>query len=216
MKLKVMALLTAMCMGSAVADNDSSTSQIAASGAGVNYDFRLGLQALDNRGYDPGRVEYTKFLSSGGNNQSNWAVDRDAYDPDALKIHLSILRNVPTNTDFRIAIQSADRGGRGDFGYWQYTPWASEGGGWSGLAFDTDQHDPDAFRIRIETRSWQAPTSLQDFRIGLRVADHKGREIGESTFTPWASYGGGWTGLAVDNDAYDFDGFEVNLEVRKY
>ncbi|KNC65588.1 hypothetical protein AC626_22215 [Pseudoalteromonas rubra] len=181
---------------------------------GSKYNFRIGLQALDDAGRDPGRVEYTKYLSAGSNVQSEWAVDRDAYDPDALKLHLSILNHLPSDRDFRIAIQAADRGGRGDFGYWQYTPWASEGGGWSGMAFDTDRFDPDAFRIRIETRTWSGSHSFSDFRIGLRVSDRGGREVGNATYTPWASYGGGWTGLATDNDAYDFDGFEVNLEVR--
>ncbi|ESP91405.1 hypothetical protein [Pseudoalteromonas luteoviolacea] len=215
MKLKIFAATILVGCGlSTAAMADASSELVTASGSS-KYDFRIGLQALDDRGRDPGRVEYIKYLSAGSNVQSEWAVDRDAYDPDALKLHLSILNHIPSNRDFRIAIQAADRNGRGDFGYWQYTPWASEGGGWSGMAFDTDRHDPDAFRIRIETRTWQSSRSLSDFRIGLRVSDRGGRETGEATYTPWASYGGGWTGLATDNDAYDFDGFEVNLEVRQ-
>ncbi|MFC3034507.1 hypothetical protein ACFOEE_18545 [Pseudoalteromonas fenneropenaei] len=181
-----------------------------------NYDFRIGVQVLDDAGRDPGRVEYTGYLTSGSVTQTDWVTDRDAYDPDAIKLHLSVLKGVPNNKDFRLAIQAADKRGNGDFGYWQYTPWASEGGGWSGFAFDADRYDPDAVRLKIETRNWQVPAALQDFRIGLRVADKKGSDIGESTFTPWASQGGGWTDLAVDSDSYDFDGWEVKLEVRSY
>ncbi|QZO12545.1 hypothetical protein [Pseudoalteromonas piscicida] len=216
MKFKSIMLICSLGVSISTFAAEQINSTVNLAGTGSNYDFRIGLQALDDRGRDPGAVEYTKYLSAGSNVQSDWAVDRDAYDPDALRLHLSVLNQIPTNRDFRLAIQAADRGGRGDFGYWQYTPWASEGGGWSGMAFDTDRFDPDAFRIRIETRAWNSSRSLSDFRIGLRVSDRGGREVGNSTFTPWASNGGGWTDLATDNDAYDFDGFEVNLEVRQY
>ncbi|MBD1582702.1 hypothetical protein HC733_10450 [Pseudoalteromonas sp. S16_S37] len=213
MKMKTLVTALAIVASSyAVAEPE----MYAPSGTGVNYDFRIGLQAFDDRGRDAGRVEYTQYLSSGSSTETNWVVDRDAYDPDALKLHLSILRNTPVNKDFRLAIRAADNSGRGGYGYWQYTPWASEGGGWSGFALDSDGYDPDAFKIRIETRNWQEYVSLRDFRIGLKVADDRGREEGSATFTPWASQGGGWTSLATDDDAYDFDGFAVSLEVRKY
>lgn len=209
-------LRTAALFAGLFAANYASANQIESALVANNYDFRIGVQVLDDAGRDPGRVEYTGYLSSGAVTQTDWVTDRDAYDPDAIKMHLSVLKGIPTNKDFRLVIQTADKGGRGDFGYWQPTPWASEGGGWSGLAFDTDRYDPDAVRLKIETREWQAPVALRDFRIGLRVADHKGSDIGEATFTPWASQGGGWTGLAVDSDSYDFDGWEVKLEVRSY
>lgn len=185
------------------------------------HDFNLGIQLADraSRG-QIGAAKYCNYLSD-REYWSDWATDADRYDPDAIRIHLQVLtwRYLRAQAvDFRIGIQFADDAGSGDFGIRQFTPWASEGGGWSSMAGDDDEYDPDAVRIIIQRRRWPSTRSaqqLKDMRIGLQLADWGGTgDFGLEMFTPWLSNGGGWSEWVMDRDKYDFDTAKVCLEVR--
>jgi hypothetical protein len=184
--------------------------------------FRVALQASDWGGNPrvgepsyPGEPRYTSWAND-ESVWSEWATDSDRYDPDAIRIHLEIAgQGGLPDKDFRFVIQSSDHCGGQAMGTKQFTPWASEGGGWSALSMDADAYDPDAFRIKIQTREWTSPRKIHDMRLGIQLFDHGGREAGDViAFTPWQSQGGGWSDWAVDRDSYDPDGFKVKLEVR--
>jgi hypothetical protein len=85
---------------------------------------------------------------------TTYAGDSDLFDPDAVRIGLatSTVTTFSPDTDVRLPIQLADNRGSGGWGAVQATPWASQGGGWSGWAADSDSFDPDVVRICIETR----------------------------------------------------------------
>ena len=116
------------------------------------------------------------------------------------------------------SFQVADQGGTSGFGPKQYTPWASEvtdgNGGWSEVALDADAYDPDAVRIKLQTRDWPSPRTLKDIRIGIQLYDFAGTQAGPIVYTPWATEGGGWSPWALDLDGYDPDGVKLKLEVR--
>jgi hypothetical protein len=54
--------------------------------------------------------------------------------------------------DCRVCVQISDRGCVSQFGSVQCTPWASENGGWSDWATDTNAYDPDCVRVKLECR----------------------------------------------------------------
>lgn len=178
--------------------------------------FRLGLQAADGGGTTQfGPIHYTDVVGS-GRNWTPWVMDANKYDPDALRIALEIEpARMNPSLDFRIGIQAADRAGTAQLGPVQYTPWASQGGGWSETAFDANEFDPDAFRIMIDYRPWPLPQKqLIDLRVGLRMVDNRGADVGNPEYTPWLNDGGGFSDWALDSNAYDPDGFAVRLEVK--
>jgi hypothetical protein len=178
--------------------------------------FRAGLQVADEGGAGAeGELRYTPFAED-VNDWSPWASDADHFDPDAIRVALDVEANNPMpDKDFRLEVQASDGGGTAGLGPKQFTPWASQGGGWSGAALDSDADDPDSFRIKIQTRPWTSTRTLRDFRLGVQVVDNKGRDLGELiAYTPWASEGGGASDYAVDLDQFDPDGFKVHLECR--
>ena len=178
--------------------------------------FRVGLQVADDSGQTgEGQATYTSY-ANGPQIWSEWARDADQYDPDAVKVELEIEGDNPLeDKDIRLELQAADSGGSIAFGPKQTTPWASQGGGWSGLATDADAWDPDAFRVKIQTRPWTSALTMTDMRLGLQLFDSNGRELGNAIeFTPWASEGGGASSYVIDKDEYDPDGLKIKLEVR--
>lgn len=178
--------------------------------------FLIGLQVADDSGSSAeGEPRYTNKANA-PHIWSEWAMDMDQYDPDAVKVGLEVDEpNSLPDRDIRIELQAADGGGSSALGPKQTTPWASEGGGWSGLATDADAYDPDAFRVKIQTRPWMSSRTIDDLRLGLQLFDSNGRELGNSiVFTPWASEGGGWSDYVVDRDEYDPDGLKIKLEVE--
>ncbi|MFB9393097.1 hypothetical protein ACFPM3_18495 [Streptomyces coeruleoprunus] len=149
---------------------------------------------------------YAKY----GNTSTPWAGDANGYDPDAVRINLDTLPEALGQLDFRIGAQAMDNGGH--YGPPQFTPWASQGGGASGLATDDNGRDPDKYRLFLETRSWPSSVTLTDFRLSVTAVDHG--VPGVAAVTPWASQGGGRTTWAVDSNSYDFDGIVIGLEVQ--
>ena len=144
------------------------------------------------------------------------ATDLDRFDPDAVRVGLDVETDAPLgDLDFRIGAQALDLGEGRDVGPLQFTPWASQGGGWTGLVSDSDGFDPDAFRLTVETRTWPSDRVLRDARLGLQMFDNAGQVSGNViVYTPWASQGGGWTEYAVDEDGFDPDGLKLKLESR--
>lgn len=148
-----------------------------------------------------------------------WAGDGNFYDPDWIRIWInkqSGLNYKLVDLDFRIAIQLADDHATGGWGAVRYTPWASQGGGWSSWATDSNAYDFDAVRMRIETR-YKPNFFIKDFRLGIQLTDrgtHSGHR-GSVKFTSWFSQGGGQSDCAGDSNYYDPDAVKIKLEVRK-
>jgi hypothetical protein len=175
--------------------------------------FRVGIQVADDAGKSAeGEARYTPWAKDNPGS-SDFAADLDWFDPDAVRVGLDVEgSNSLGPIDFRLGAQAVDGN---DVGPAQYTPWASQGGGWTGLVSDTDNFDPDAFRVIVETRPWSGARVLSDARLGLQLYDNGGQEPGNLVvFTPWASQGGGWTSYAVDRDSFDPDGLKLKLETR--
>ncbi len=113
--------------------------------------------------------------------------------------------------DFRIGGQATDRGGR-ETGPVTYTPWASQGGGSTDNITDSNSFDPDQYRLFLETRPLPPGVQISDLRLSILAVD-RGEPDGVPTFTRWASQGGGRSGIALDINAFDSDGFRIGLEV---
>jgi hypothetical protein len=178
--------------------------------------FRLGIQVADGSGNTAeGEARYTSWAKD-ANLSSEWAADLDRFDPDAVRVGLDVESTNPLgDLDFRVGGQAFDQGDNSNVGPLQFTPWVSQGGGWTGLVSDKDGFDPDAFRIVVETRPLTTTRTLKDMRVGLQMFDAAGAEPGNTiVYTPWASQGGGWTEYAVDADAFDPDGLKIKLESR--
>jgi hypothetical protein len=178
--------------------------------------FRLGVQVADGAGMtSEGEARYTGWARE-TTLPSEWAFDLDRFDPDAVRLGLEVeSTRALGDLDFRIGAQAFDRGESGNVGPVQYTPWLSQGGGWTGLVSDGDGFDPDAFRIMVETRPATTDRVATDMRVGLQMFDGGGAQPGNViVYTPWASQGGGWTEFAVDTDAFDPDGLKIKLEIR--
>jgi hypothetical protein len=88
------------------------------------------------------------------------------------------------------------------------------------IAFDSDQYDPDAFRIGMQIRPWpvNSPSRL-NFKLGIQVYD-KGETIRAPVWTnhltrlPEDLSRDGWSDWARDADDYDPDGVIVHLYVE--
>jgi hypothetical protein len=175
--------------------------------------FRVGIQVADDAGKSAeGEARYTPWAKDNPGS-SEWATDLDWFDPDAVRIGLEVEGTNPLGPiDFRVGGQAADGD---DVGPVQYTPWASQGGGWTGFVGDSDSFDPDAFRVIVETRPWTDNRPLADARLALQMFDGGGKEPSNVVvFTPWTSQGGGWTVYALDRDSFDPDGLKLKLEAR--
>ena len=172
--------------------------------AGVK-DFRFYLQANDGGcSGQLGTSRHTDFLKIVGLGFAPWATDANGYDFDCLRVNLNAatLAPIPVITkDFRACIQMADNisldsagnvKGLGQAGAMSCTPWASEGGGTSAWATDSNKYDPDAGTLMLETRDFPAgkPTA-EDTRIGIQLSDKAcSSQAGTVEFTPWLSQGG--------------------------
>ncbi|MFC1582177.1 hypothetical protein ACFL4W_01430 [Planctomycetota bacterium] len=179
-------------------------------------DLRVGLQAIDKKGTaQKGKKRYSGWAAAGGG-WSDWAMDSNKYDPDGLRVGLdSNTSGSLAGKDIRLGIQLADIAAKQQKGPKEYTPWASDGGGWSDWAFDANKYDPDAFRVNIETRDWPSAKKLKDIRIGVQLIDHGGSsQEGDKEYSPWLKAGGGWSKWAFDANKYDPDGLRIKLDVN--
>lgn len=185
----------------------------AASAAATDIpNFRIGIQAIDN-GTQVGDPEFTPYATFGGG-CSPWAGDTNTYDPDGAAI---LLQGAPRGTlgsrDFRIGVQVTDNNGS-QTGAIQWTPWASQGGGVSPYAFDSNGYDPDQFRVCLDVRPMPANVAIYDFRLSVKVVDHGTAEAaGIRQYTPWMLDGGGASPFAYDRNSYDPDGIAIGIDV---
>ncbi|EZH74836.1 hypothetical protein ATO12_08845 [Aquimarina atlantica] len=188
-------------------------------GTGANRDIKLDFYLGDNGlGNQQGNVESTGWAANKQNQWSEWGGDSNFYDPDWIVLNL-ITRTSKNlkNLDFRIAIQLSDGGSSGNnAGLVRYTPWASQGGGWSSWATDSNAYDFDAVRFMIQTRPY-AGLTVEDVRFGVQLTDGgtSSSKKGIAKYTPWLSQGGGSTGYAGDSNFYDPDAIRVKLEIIK-
>lgn len=202
-------------------------SLLASSALGANTKaFKVGIRLADGS-YCATQLGTTRFTpladtSVGEILYSSWASDTNGYDPDCAHLELQTSATALTS-DFRICIRLADSAvldanGNVDrlsqYGTLECTPWASENGGWSKAAMDSNGYDWDAAQLAIETRTMPAGITVSDFRIGGRLCDNKcTSQFGTPQFTPWASAGGGKSAWFGDGNWYDSDGGQVVLEV---
>lgn len=179
-------------------------------------DFKLCLKVWDGNGTtEPGLERCTNFVGSGSNQWSPFAMDANRRDPDALEITLNVNEsNTISDKDYRVAIQFADHQSTGEFGNETFTPWTSEGGGWSNWACDANCYDPDAFRIKIESREWPNQNGgVKNLRVKLQLNDEDYTQPGNVVTTPWLLDGSGTSDLALDATGNDFDAARIGIEV---
>ncbi len=119
----------------------------------VDTDYRLAIQVADDHGTSQfGTVCYTHWASSGGG-WSPWASDANVNKFDVIRI---MLQTRPRKNfivdDLRIGIQSYDHDRNPHLSPRVFTPWVSEGGGWSGYAGYNSFKNLDEVRICLYTR----------------------------------------------------------------
>jgi len=125
------------------------------SGKGLlNNDVQVCVQMADDAGKSQRGNEKCTPWSSKGGGWSEWATDKNAYDPDAARI---LIRTRPLDEgvvveDIRLGIQVSDDACKKQVGEVKYTPWSSEGAGWSGWATDKNAYDPDCVRLSLKSK----------------------------------------------------------------
>ncbi len=116
----------------------------------TGLDFRLGIVASDDGATSQRGIEqFTKWASE-GSSWSGWASDANGYDPDAYQLILETRSwNSPkVLEDVRLGIQLSDNN-NSDTGATQFTPWATDGGGRSDWAGDSNYFDFDSMQIYL-------------------------------------------------------------------
>ena len=173
--------------------------------------FRLGIQLIDGGGRKgQGAENLTQFLVFGGG-ATPFTGDSNNFDPDGARLDLNAPPGlIVGGVDFRFGAQALDDGAHQ--GPTLFTPWASAGGGSTGLVTDDNGFDPDQYRVILETRALPAGTQVSDARAGITAVD--GGIPGVEQFTPWLRQGGGLSPYAFDSNFFDPDGFVIDLQVR--
>lgn len=181
-------------------------------------DFKVCIQLSDQAtsGGDAGEERCTRWASD-LSAKSDWAYDGNKYDPDAIRVKVEANTAEPElllrDKDLRLGIRLTDNNGQED-GPIQYTPWASEGGGWSPYALDANGYDFDGVQVWIETRD-HLGMRIKDLQVGVQVADGGGAtNEGNPRYSKWLKDGGGWSERATDSDGYDPDAIKISLEAR--
>ena len=131
--------------------------------------------------------------------------------------------------DFCVGVQLCDGNAGENIGNAVYTPYLSEGGGWSVWAGDSNFFDPDGLSISLIGRQNDAFKESEEFilrdidiRLCIQLTDYALDERGNQEFegdsqcTPWSSEEGGWSEWAGDSNFYDFDAVRVALEIREF
>jgi len=149
-------------------------------------DFRLCIQVANYNSYYAGGFECTPWASEGGGEANWWSYK--GFHPDLARLKIET-RDLPDNKyikDYRVGIQGSEAGGTGFKECWysshqgsvQYTPWASEGGGWSEWASDHDRKNPDCWKVYLEAQvGTTPPVSPKHVTIFGRVTDNNGNPI---------------------------------------
>jgi len=184
----------------------------------------LGIQLCDGTNcQNTGEMTYSEYLQDGGG-WSPWASDQDAYDPEQFRIGIFAKDGSEggvriTATDIRFGIQISDSGtSGGKAGSVRYTPWASQGGGWSELAGDTNYYDFDAVRVLVEQRHF-AGLVITDIVVGTR-ASHSSNDESQTDDPVFSNIdggnelNGGWTEWATGSIVDDLDSIAIYLGVE--
>lgn len=175
-----------------------------------DVDFKLSIQVAQGsctRNYaqtstkKEGDPRYTDFMQHGGG-WSVYAGDDTYKDADAVRVGIHGLDEYEDgfclkDTDIRFGIQltSSCTGSWGNSwkeGEVQYTPWASELGGWSDFAGDSDNKDFTAARILIETRTYIG-LEINNVQIGAQLSDSGCRNTlknGNPVYSDWLTASG--------------------------
>ncbi len=180
-----------------------------------------------------GSINQTAFGQTNSTYFAGAAPSSGAPDCKRIKLKISGSGPVVIDRDFRLGMRAADHAsfdannnviGVSQVGPVNWTPWASEGGGWSGWATDTNGYDPDVNELIIETRAAPINTIFNDVRVWLQAADHYGSrksstgcdgQFGAIVKTPWASEGSGWSDWSQDAKHGSPNCHRVYLEVKK-
>jgi hypothetical protein len=122
----------------------------------ADIDFRVGAQARDLPEPEDGAIRFTPWASEAGEasdhrGETGFVTDLNGFDPDQYRLLIQV-RALPEGArpiaDFRLYVNAGDRfepdGDR------QFTPFASEGGGVSPIAFDHNRFRPDGIRVGLE------------------------------------------------------------------
>lgn len=118
----------------------------------AGLDVRVCMEASDDNATSQfGAKRCTPWASESGG-WSATATDANGYDPDAYRISVEtrMLAAGCMTRDFRIGVRGFDGGATSHGGQAQYSPWASQGGGWSGWASDDNNYDPDGFALHLD------------------------------------------------------------------
>jgi hypothetical protein len=97
----------------------------------------------------------------------------------------------------------------------EYTPWASENGGWSDFASDDNYYDPDAVRVKIEARDYDG-LIISNIMVGAWLTDCgiSTRKHGEAVFSDWLSGDSTWSDWGSDDNWYDPDSYAIYMGVE--
>lgn len=190
---------------------------VGAEAYGNIQDFRLGISCSDGSpGNQEGITGWTNYLST-GRSDTGWVSDSNLYDPDYYKLSFVQGSNIlKLDQDFRIGIQMCDNKAGQNVGEIQYTPWASEGGGWSAFAGDSNNYDPDYVKVIVETRTLSG-YKASNVRFALQLCDggRDGNNSGVALYTPWVNdINTGNTGWVADSNGYDPDAIRIRLNVK--
>lgn len=179
-----------------------------------NYssDFRIQIRVSDLYPGGEARMQSTVLA----NVWSHWIGDANLFDPDFMQIGLALDADAPTklvDTDYRIAIQIADGQGSSEHGAVRYTPWASEGGGWSTWANDANDYNFDVIRVMLQIRPLKG-FFVTDLRLGIQTYDkNRSPYYSPERFTPWMRQGGGISDYGGHNNFEGLDRVRINLDV---
>ncbi len=180
-----------------------------------NYssDFKIQIRVSDLYPGGEARMQSTALA----NVWSHWIGDANLYDPDFLQVGLALDANAPTklvDTDFRIAIQIADAQGSSEHGVVRYTPWASEGGGWSAWANDANDYNFDVVRVMLQTRP-KKDFFIDNLRIGIQTYDkNRSPYTSPEMYSPWMRDGGGLSGYAGHDNFEGMDRVRIKLDIN--
>jgi len=181
------------------------------------------VQTIQNEG----EIRYTDYLSDGGA-WSVYAGTSKYSQPDAFRIgiagdDLSATGFCFKDIDVRFCIQvtdgASDSSGNTYYeGVTECTLWASEGGGWSEFAGDSDNKDFEAVRVFIDTQD-SPGLLITDIMTGAWLSDSGCKNInkaGDPVYTNWLSWNhdaDNWSSWGSDNDWNNPDAVAIYLGV---
>lgn len=155
---------SSLTYGGGTTDPDCVSIYMAGTAIPNNTNIRIYMQEFDHAGgiwpatwpdsWGPSQV--TGWASAGATTMP-WVTEPDNYNPDAFRMYVeSAAMANQTITNMRLAVQTADAGGYssgcgGYYSSWGYTPYISQGGGWSPVvSANGSPQDMNCLRIYME------------------------------------------------------------------